>query len=558
MRRCSQGVALVLAILAALHFGAGTAAGQSLGLNNASPDASSILDLKATDRGLLIPRMLEAEKNNIGLPGTPATGLLIYQTDGTPGFYYYDSSTWVALSSAAAGWGITGKAGTTNGTNFLGTTDAQGLDIRTDNAIRMRIDNAGNVGIGTNSPAAKLDVSADALINGLTVGRGGGDIATNTAFGYQAGNANTTGYSNTANGYRALYTNTFGLENTAIGTVALYNNIGNRNTANGYLALFSNIDGGYNTANGVNALAYNSSGNNNTALGYSAGSFNTTGSSNTFVGYDADAATNALTNATAIGANANVSASNTIQLGDASVTSVATSGKLTTGTVTYPNTDGSRDQVLTTNGAGTMYWQSATPIVHDWMSSHAASRHIQFNITTGELFIVGEIAHGLDFYAGGGFWWCSFGDYGSSPILTALLREYINEGGGIPGGLGAPYTDQDQYSVLPLTPTANQNTYQNTTAGNTDFPADYVPVATGSLEFFIYQQIDGEFMIAVMDDAGIFDQAPGDGTIDEDNGVRIDIAFKADLSILQGNKTRWLQKLDDSSPAYDTKHPAGF
>jgi hypothetical protein len=480
MRRCSRGAAVVLAVLAALHFGAGTAAGQSLGLNNASPDASSILDLTATDRGLLIPRMTQSQKNNIG---TPATGLLIYQTDGTAGFYFYNGSAWVALSSAAAGWGITGKAGTVNGTNFLGTTDAQSLDFRTNNIIRTRITQKGQI---------------ETLNTGesVFVGEGAGandDLTTNlnVFVGYQAGFANTTG-------------------------------------------------------------------NNNTALGYAAGDINTTGSSNTFVGYNADAASNALTNATAIGANANVSASNTIQLGDASVTSVATSGKLTTGTVTYPNTDGSRDQVLTTNGAGTMYWQSASPIVHDWMSSHAASRHIQFNITTGELYIVGEIAHGLDFYAGGGFWWCSFGDYGSSPILTALLREYINEGGGIPGGLGAPYTDPDQYSVLPLTPMANQNTYQNTSAGNTDFPADYIPVATGSLEFFIYQQIDGEFIIAVMDDAGIFDQAPGDGTIDEDNGVRMDIAFKADLSMLQGNKTRWLQELDDSSPAYDTKHPAGF
>ena len=47
MRRCSRGAAVVLAVLAALHFGAGTAAGQGLGLNNATPDASSILDLKA-------------------------------------------------------------------------------------------------------------------------------------------------------------------------------------------------------------------------------------------------------------------------------------------------------------------------------------------------------------------------------------------------------------------------------------------------------------------------------------------------------------------------------
>ena len=47
---------------------------QSLGLNNAAPDASSIIDMVATNRGVLIPRMLAAEKLLIA---SPATGLLI-------------------------------------------------------------------------------------------------------------------------------------------------------------------------------------------------------------------------------------------------------------------------------------------------------------------------------------------------------------------------------------------------------------------------------------------------------------------------------------------------
>jgi len=197
-------------------------------------------------------------------------------------------------------------------------------------------------------------------------------------------------------------------------------------------------------------------------------------------------------------------------------------------------------------------------IVHDWMSSHAASRHIQFNITTGELYIVGEIAHGLNYYnLSGGFWWCSFGDYGSSPILTALLREYINEGGTIPLGLGAPYNNEDLYSVLPLTPLTSQNTYQNSIVNQTAFlPANYSSV-TGSLKFFIYQELDDQFFIGVMDDVGLFTAAPGEGGAERDNGVRMDIAFKATLT-LPSNKTNWLLELDDNSTAYDTEHPAGF
>ena len=67
-----------------------------------------------------------------------------------------------------------------------------------------------------------------------------------------------------------------------------------------------------------------------------------------------------LQNATAIGANANVDASNKIQLGSTSVTSVATSGALTTGAVTYPNIDGTAGQLLTTDGLGTVSWTTFT------------------------------------------------------------------------------------------------------------------------------------------------------------------------------------------------------
>ena len=44
-----------------------------------------MLDIKSNDGGLLIPRMTLAERNVIT---NPATGLMIYQTDNIPGFYY--------------------------------------------------------------------------------------------------------------------------------------------------------------------------------------------------------------------------------------------------------------------------------------------------------------------------------------------------------------------------------------------------------------------------------------------------------------------------------------
>jgi hypothetical protein len=54
------------------------------GIGTTAPNASAKLEIAATDKGLLIPRMTLTQKGNIA---SPANGLLIYQTDGVPGFY---------------------------------------------------------------------------------------------------------------------------------------------------------------------------------------------------------------------------------------------------------------------------------------------------------------------------------------------------------------------------------------------------------------------------------------------------------------------------------------
>jgi hypothetical protein len=71
----------------------------------------------------------------------------------------------------------------------------------------MRIDSLGNVGIGNLSPGALLDVSGDALINRLTIGRGGGNSITNTALGLGTLDSNTTGEYNIAVGASANTSN---------------------------------------------------------------------------------------------------------------------------------------------------------------------------------------------------------------------------------------------------------------------------------------------------------------------------------------------------------------
>lgn len=65
-----------------------------VGIGTATPANSSMLDVSSITKGLLAPRMTLAQRNAIP---SPATGLLIYQTDNTPGFYYYNGTTWTPV-----------------------------------------------------------------------------------------------------------------------------------------------------------------------------------------------------------------------------------------------------------------------------------------------------------------------------------------------------------------------------------------------------------------------------------------------------------------------------
>jgi hypothetical protein len=104
---------------------------------------------------------------------------------------------------------------------------------------------------------------------------------TNSAFGVEALESNTTGNRNTAIGGHALKSNTTGGSNTAAGTVALFSNTtGAFNTATGVGALGTNQTGGDNTAAGFNALGSNQTGGSNIAIGRNAGINLTTGDDN--------------------------------------------------------------------------------------------------------------------------------------------------------------------------------------------------------------------------------------------------------------------------------------
>lgn len=98
-----------LAITIAFAFSANA---QSVAINNdgSTADNSAILDLKSNNQGVLVPRMTAAQR---GLIATPATGLMVYQTDAPAGFYFYNGTAWTSLNGAAGANG-------TNGTNGQG------------------------------------------------------------------------------------------------------------------------------------------------------------------------------------------------------------------------------------------------------------------------------------------------------------------------------------------------------------------------------------------------------------------------------------------------------
>jgi len=86
----------------------------------------------------------------------------ILQTDASGNLSWLNPS---ALGGAA-GWALTGNSGMNPALNFLGTTDAQPLVIRTNNTERMRVTATGNVGIGTTSPTARLEVVGSLRVAG--------------------------------------------------------------------------------------------------------------------------------------------------------------------------------------------------------------------------------------------------------------------------------------------------------------------------------------------------------------------------------------------------------
>lgn len=266
-------------------------------------------------------------------------------------------------------------------------------------AERLRITDIGNVGIGTTAPTEKLEVVGKMVLkdaggsvyigelagtNDNAVGRynvGIGDYALNsntsgynnvaigssamynstsgfrnvalgvfalgdnvsghgnTAIGYSANTLSTEGYMNVAVGYEALENATTAYWNTAVGAGALQNSDApaSDNTAVGFYAMNLLTTGRYNTSLGTYALSDTELGSDNTAVGYYAGGGDYQGTQSVYLGMNTSPNSWNETNQIVIGYGASGNGSNSVTLGNASITKTILRGNVGIGT-TAPST----------------------------------------------------------------------------------------------------------------------------------------------------------------------------------------------------------------------------
>jgi hypothetical protein len=282
---------------------------------------------------------------------------------------------------------------------FSSDTSGKVIKFATNNGTLnewMRITSAGNVGIGTTTPGAKLEIAGGNLAlpnttsasagvvtlggtpflhnfgtNNTFVGASAGNTSAsltgtdNSAFGTSALSANTTGFWNSAFGNGALVANTRGNYNSAFGWNALQSNTACCNNAFGSETLRFNTTGSLNDAFGGAALTSNTTGSSNAAVGDRALGRNTTGNSNSAFGINALAQLTSGNGNIAIGLNAGAnltgSEGNDIYIGDggvageSNVVRIGSGGQtfiFATGNVNpFPVTAANRFEVFATNGS---------------------------------------------------------------------------------------------------------------------------------------------------------------------------------------------------------------
>ena len=191
-KSCHPCFRIALIMLLSYWVSGNRANAQSVGISNVAitADPSSILELRTTSKGLLIPRMTAANKTS--LTATAANGLLIYQTDGTSGFYFFNGLAWVNL-----GAGSVSSVGLTTGS--AGTDVAVlGSPLSANGSITLNIptSSATNRGVlsstdwsAFNGKQATISATSPLSLTGTSIGIVNQGSSTTVLHGNAAGNA---------------------------------------------------------------------------------------------------------------------------------------------------------------------------------------------------------------------------------------------------------------------------------------------------------------------------------------------------------------------------------
>lgn len=320
---------------------------------------AQINEVEVLPEGIVFPRMNTTQRNAL----SPVEGQVIYNTQ-TNTIDSYDGSQWTTGSST----GTPSIISDSDGDTFIDTEEItdddkirfkiKGLEVLRHDGQTLHFSNSGqSVFIGENAGIAD-DLSDNR----------------NTFVGSLSGNSNTIGTQNVAVGHQALKDNVSGSSNIALGQQALQKNKNSNNIAIGFNAARDNNNGNKNVAIGHFSGFINQDGNQNTFIGYEAGrNTSTTTSGSVMIGHQAGMdevannrlyiANNNTTTPLIYGEfdNSKVEMNgNTEVNGDAQINGTLKVNDPTQTGYALPTTDGAADQVLQTNGNGSVAW-SALP-----------------------------------------------------------------------------------------------------------------------------------------------------------------------------------------------------